>query len=138
MQPWTQLSPGNRYGKSLHELRDVFRTQWTKAPDRPAPEVGEFLMGHGSGDPNEYDKFYKDVEWVQDEYLKALPMLQIVSSGVPFGLIEKREIKETEQRLEARIRELESEKQSKIDAMSNELEELKRLVKEKLSKEPQQ
>ena len=111
---------GNRYNKSVHELRDVFRTQWQKAPKRPSPQVAEFLMGHGSGDSNEYNKFARDVKWVQGEYLKALPMLQIMSEGDPFGQVDRAEVdqlkKKTEEqnglieKLETRIQLLEREK----------------------------
>ena len=80
---------GNRYGKNVHEMRDVFRTLWQKSPAKPS--VAEFCMGHVV-DPLEYDKSYTDEKWVRKEYLKALPYLQIMSSGRPYGQVEEDEV----------------------------------------------
>jgi len=52
----------HRTGKNIHELRDSFRTIWTKTGR--APEVAEFIMGH-VGDPLGYDKAYRDEKWVR-------------------------------------------------------------------------
>ena len=77
---------GYRTGKSAHELRDTFRSQWEKSP--ATKSVSEFMMGH-IVDKLEYNKAYKDEKWTLKEYRKALPMLEIMSSGKPFGLVDE-------------------------------------------------
>lgn len=79
----------NRYGKNIHETRDVFRSQCEKSPAKGS--VAEFVMGH-QVDPLEYNKAFRDERWTMKEYKKALPMLQIMSSGRPFGLVEEEEV----------------------------------------------
>jgi integrase len=99
-----------RYGKNPHEMRDVFRSLWEKSPAKAS--VAEFMMGHVV-DKLEYNKACRDEKWVRGEYRKALPMLQIMSSGRPFGQVEEDEIinlqekvKDLEARLERSTREL--------------------------------
>ncbi len=82
---------GHQTGKNLHELRDVFRSQWEKSPAKAS--VAEFLMGHVV-DPLEYNKAHYDRKWVRKEYLNALPMLQLMSSGRPFGQVEEEKLEE--------------------------------------------
>ena len=57
-------------------------------------------MGHGSGDPNEYNKFYTDPDWVRGEYLKALPMLEVLSRPDPFGQVEGSEVERLRRQLQ--------------------------------------
>ncbi len=90
-----------RYGKNMHEIRDVFRSQWEKSPAKGS--VAEFMMGHVV-DPLEYNKAHRDEAWVQEEYLQALPMLQIMSSDTPFGKFDGK----TVSKLQGRISELEA------------------------------
>jgi len=92
-----------RYGLNVHELRDCFRSQWEKSPAKGS--VAEFLMGHVV-DPLEYNKAFRDEKWVRREYLKALPMLQILSSDRPYGKIDEEEV----EALRRRLRELEEER----------------------------
>ena len=91
---------GNRYGKNLHEIRDLFRSQWEKSPAKAS--VAEFMMGHRV-DPLLYNKAHRDKAWTRREYRKALPMLEIMSSGRPFGVVDVEEI----ERLETRLAEVE-------------------------------
>lgn len=79
-------SHSTRYGLNLHEIRDVFRSQWEKSPAKAS--VAEFMMGHVV-DKLEYNKAYRDDAWTLQEYRKSLPMLEIMSSGRPFGLVEE-------------------------------------------------
>ena len=70
-------SRGNRYGKNLHEMRDLFRSRWR--PSGVDVEVAEFFMGHDI-DRLGYDKSPKLYpEWFEDQYRKAEPWLNIVS-----------------------------------------------------------
>ena len=91
----------NRYGKNPHEMRDVFRSQWEKSPAKGS--VAEFMMGHVV-DPLFYNKACRDDEWVREEYLQALPMLEIMSSDTPFGKFDGK----TVSNLKGRISELEA------------------------------
>ncbi|GAH94845.1 unnamed protein product [marine sediment metagenome] len=88
-RPKDKRHTGTRYGKNLHELRDVFRSQWEKSPVKGS--VADFMMGH-QVDPLLYNKAHRDGAWVRREYRKALPWLEIMSSGRPFGLVEEEEI----------------------------------------------
>ena len=65
-----------RYGVNPHEMRDVFRTEWEVSPAKGL--VSEFLMGHDI-DPNSYNKFFRNVEYTQTEYIKAEHYLNILS-----------------------------------------------------------
>lgn len=85
-----QPGRGRRYGKNLHEMRDIFRSQWEKSPAKGS--VAEFCMGHKI-DPLGYNKACKDKSWALGEYRKALPMLEIMSSGRPFGQVKEDEVR---------------------------------------------
>ena len=80
----------NRYGKNPHELRTLFRSQWEKAPAKVS--VAEYLMGHVV-DPLDYNQAFKDETWTRKQYELALPMLQIISSGSPFGRVDLDQVK---------------------------------------------
>jgi len=82
--PTPEKGGAARYGKNMHEIRDVFRSQWEKSPAKAS--VAEFIMGHVV-DPLEYNKAHRDEAWTREQYTLALPMLQIMSSARPFGLV---------------------------------------------------
>ncbi|MFB0543230.1 MAG: hypothetical protein ACETVR_00465 [Candidatus Bathyarchaeia archaeon] len=90
-----------RYGRNLHELRDLFRSQWEKSPAKVS--IAEFMMGH-QVDPLEYNKAFRDESWVRREYLNAEPLLNIMSSATPYGHVDEDEVR----RLNGRIQELET------------------------------
>ncbi len=81
---------GTRYGKGLHEVRDLARTQWTRSPANK--DIAEFMLGHvGQLDPNQYDKIFRDVDYAKREYRKALPWLNIITEDPTKISIEQHE-----------------------------------------------
>jgi integrase len=143
----------NRYGKNLHELRDVFRSQWEKSPAKGL--AAEYCMGH-QVDPLEYNKAYNDENYTRSQYLRALPMLQLISSHRPFGKVDEDELeslrvevtrlragKDAEvEALATRVRELESQIRREHTIVEEEKESIGALIKaltvriEKLEKDP--
>jgi hypothetical protein len=97
--------PGTRYGYHVHQVRDLFSTQMHGKFDK---DVKEFLMGHVT-DPNRYDKFYNDVAYVAREYLKGIPYLNILTSALPFGLMDASAQQQQVESLQHRIKELEAQ-----------------------------
>lgn len=120
--------PSTRHGYNVHEMRDVFRSQWTKSGSEPT--VAEYMMGH-EVDPLKYDKAHEDTEWAKKQYRKALPMLQIMSSGRPFGQVPEdvleRELEERDQKireLNGKLEEKKLEEASQNDDFQRQLTEL--------------
>lgn len=72
----------NRYGYNLHEFRDVARTllHLQGKKDGLDSDCVEFWMGHVT-DPNKYDKFYLDKNYVLEHYRIAEKYLSIISGG---------------------------------------------------------
>jgi integrase len=112
--------PGVRHGKNIHEMRDVWRSLWSKSP--ADHRVAEYIMGHVV-DPLGYDKSFDDEGWTRKEYFKALPMLQVLSSGRPFGLIEEEGMKEDLAAAHRMIKELEG--QLEVERMAKNVYEAK-------------
>lgn len=69
-------TPKTRYGKNVHELRDLFRSRWQKSGR--VPEAAEFFMGHVI-DPLEYNKAFRDENYARMEYRRAEKWLNILS-----------------------------------------------------------
>ncbi|MEM4727206.1 MAG: hypothetical protein QXD04_03000, partial [Candidatus Bathyarchaeia archaeon] len=68
---------GARYGKNLHELRDLFKTRWRLSGCDT--EVAEFFLGHEI-DRLGYDKSpWEYPEWYEQQYRRAEPWLNILS-----------------------------------------------------------
>ena len=65
-----------KYGKNLHEIRDVFRSRWEKSGARGV--AAEFFMGHII-DPNDYNKAFMDVDFAREQYSIAENWLNILS-----------------------------------------------------------
>jgi integrase len=123
-------SRGSRYGKNLHELRTLFRSQWEKAPNIKV-SVAEYLMGH-EVDPLDYNQAFRDEDWTRKEYLKALPMLQIISSGKPFGQVQEDEVVHLNGRikdLEAEVDQLRSNKNTEVASLRRDVAELRAMLK---------
>lgn len=123
---------GNRYGKNVHELRDVFRSVWEKTPANT--NVAEFAMGHQI-DPLEYNKACRDMDWTKSEYLKALPWLNIMSGGAELKAVED-EIATKDARIEeleaevARLKETPIDKDAFMEEILKKLEEREKQKKE--------
>lgn len=120
-----------RTGKGSHELRDLFRTQWAKSPAKP--EIAEFQMGHII-DSLEYNKAWRDEKFYLDEYIKALPYLQIMSSGKPYHMVGEDEVESLRREIErlryADEQELGEAKMENLE-MYRRLENLEKLVADK-------
>lgn len=86
-----------RYGRGIHNLRDLFRSQWAKSDASPA--VAEAMMGHVV-DRYGYDQSFRDENFVKAEIKKATPYLSIMSSGTPFHLIAEGEVESLRRQLE--------------------------------------
>jgi hypothetical protein len=73
---------GFRYRIKVHEIRDLFRTEWHRAQAYAGVDgaVGEFFLGH-SIDPLRYDKIMRDKSYTLEHYRKALPFLNILSEN---------------------------------------------------------
>jgi len=90
----SQGGPGTRYGVNPHQIRKLFRTLYGRSRSENAElhrNVGEFLMGH-TVDPYDYNRFFDDEDIVIQEYVKALPYLDIVSSDKAEGKVDEDEV----------------------------------------------
>ena len=80
--------PGSRYGYNLHEMRDEATTRLhTHAKNRGFNmDCAKLWCGQvGEIDPLKYDKFYRDTDYVRQQYLLAESCLNIVSNPLAVG-----------------------------------------------------
>lgn len=121
----------SRYGRNPHELRDVFRTLWSKSG--AAAPVGEFLMGHSQpGDEYGYDKSYLDETYVLQQYRRALSYLNVMSGTKAYGQVSEDRVVELESELERLKRQLEEAKRGqngKVEELEKRFDRLDRFVK---------
>lgn len=69
---------GMRYGKNIHEIRDLFRTRWRRSG--VDTDYAEYFMGHTEAfDKDNYDKIYRDESHTKRQYMRAEPWLNILS-----------------------------------------------------------
>lgn len=122
VKPVHNGGPSTRYGKNIHELRDLFRSQWEKSPAKGV--VAEFCMGHAI-DPLGYNKAVNDMDWTKGEYLQAMPMLQIMSSGRPFGQVDETEV----DRLKAEVERLRETKDDRIEGLEEDVREMREMLR---------
>ena len=100
-----------RYGFNPHELRDIFRSQWEKSPAKPS--AAEHCLGH-AGDPLGYEKASSDPKWVREQYVLAMPWLNIISNPINEGMqLEISKIRTQNYELVNKI----SEQQRKIESI---------------------
>jgi integrase len=119
--PARSRDTGNRTGRHIHELRDLFRSQWAKSP--ASGDVAEFMMGH-QVDSLGYNKSWRDVEFFEAEYRKALPWLNIMSSGRPFHQVSEEEVES----LRAEVERLRAGRDAQIEELRRGLEELRKMI----------
>lgn len=120
-----------RTGRSLHELRDTFRTQWAKSDANP--DIGEYCLGHDI-DPQKYNKCFNDEEYTVGEYRAALSMLQVMSSPTPYRLVKQNVVQQLRSDLE-KVREEREDKVAELEARLNKYEALISMVMDKIAKE---
>ncbi|MCJ7631688.1 hypothetical protein MUP77_04705, partial [Candidatus Bathyarchaeota archaeon] len=114
-----QNDTGNRTGRNLHELRDLFKTQFSKSPAKLM--VADYCLGH-SIDPLGYDKSFRDEKFFRDEYRKAVPYLEIMSSGRPFHQIDESEVENLRKEVE-HLKQLQEPRKQTIELMEQALED---------------
>ena len=102
-------------GKGLHEMRDVFRSLWSKSS--ASHIVCEYSMGHKI-DKLEYDKSFRDVEFYRSEYALAEPFFNLMSAGEAFGRVEKKELDQ-----------LRIEQQNKIEDLENQITDIMAILR---------
>jgi hypothetical protein len=81
--PEKKGEPGVRYGYGLHEMRDAATTllhTHAKSHGFDMDTVKLWCGQVGEIDPLKYDKFYREKDYVQQQYLIAEPYLNIVSN----------------------------------------------------------
>jgi integrase len=98
---------GSRYGYNTHEMRDIARSllHVRGHADNFDLDCAEFWMGHTSQlDPNKYDKFYMDQEYMRAQYKLAEKYLNIISGAISHQAEEK--TKEQISLLQEQVKEL--------------------------------
>ncbi len=93
-----------RYGYHLHEMRDVATTELhVRAKGRGLDmDCVKFWCGQvGQLDRNKYDKFYKEQDYVRDQYKIAEPFLNILTG--PIGDQELKKLSQENQELKKRL-----------------------------------
>jgi hypothetical protein len=83
--PWKKGPAGSRYGFNLHEFRDAATTRLHIQAKNQGFDMDcvKLWCGQvGEIDPLKYDKFYRDEEYVRQQYSIAEPYLNIISNPV--------------------------------------------------------
>lgn len=105
-----------RYGYGIHEFRDCARTYLhirAKAENLDLQAV-EFWMGHTSQlDPNRYDRFYQDKEYMTAQYVIAQKWLNILTNPAYDGRLEDLRLETSKEISTLKAQLAESDKSSK-------------------------
>lgn len=120
---------GVRYRIRWHELRDVFKTEFHRAKVyvNVDSDVAEFFMGHAI-DPNRYDKIMRDRSFVEEQYRRALPFLNVLSENPRVVARADVEVELEAARVEGRA------VSEKVVRLERELEDIRRLLRNKNEK----
>ncbi len=113
--------PSTRYGLNLHQMRDLFKGQWTIANRGREDKLSEFLMGHRIDSYN-YNRFYEaqaGQQLIYDAYLKTLPFLNILSSTLPFGLVDSSTLAATNVEVDELKRQVQQLSQERMSLQKN-------------------
>jgi len=114
-----------RYRLHVHEMRDLFRSEWDLSPARSV--CAEFFMGHNI-DPNNYNKIMKlHPEWAEHQYALAEPYLNILSED-PRRISMDR----IEELVEKRVQERLANEHGRLEKLERELQDLRAQIKEML------
>jgi len=122
-------SSSTRYGLNLHEFRDQAKT-WLHVRGKVDMACVDFWMGHVV-DPLGYDKFSREEDYVLGHYLRAQPILNIVS-GTAKTRVEELEGHAAE--LEAKVKLFQNtavEALKRLDSLDAIVERIKKLEGEK-------
>jgi len=112
--------PETRYGAHPHELRDLAKSNWWRS--QPEKWLADFFMGHII-DTNRYNKAMKIFpDWMEEQYLNALPWLNILSEDP-----ETVPVKEINQ-IRTELAQLKSQS-FEMDILRSEVKELKDMIK---------
>ena len=114
---------GNRYGKNIHELRDLFRTRWQKS-GRVA-KVAEFLMGHQI-DPLGYNKAFNDEIYTAREYKQAQKWINIISEDPEYVLADT--LDETISKMQKELIKGYEKRISELEESQREMEDFQREI----------
>jgi integrase len=107
-----------RYGRGLHNLRDVFRTLWSQSG--AAGQIAESMMGHVV-DKLGYDRSYENGDYVNEQLEIAAPYLNILTRGEAYGQVDKDDVR----RLKREIDELKTGKNGEVAEMRAEIDGLR-------------
>lgn len=121
--------PSLRYGCNVHEIRDLFRSEWELSGARGI--VAEFMLGH-TIDPNEYNKIMKlHPEWAEGQFSIAEPYLNILSEDPRRVPVDR--VLQLERELKA-VREKAAVVDASKENLAEEVSELKRQMEEVLAR----
>lgn len=112
-----QAGSTERYGKGLHNLRDVARSLWARSG--VDGKLAEAFMGHLSAvDPYGYNQSHRDEGYAKGQYRKVLPFLNLLSSDTPFGKVDAEEL----ERLREQVQRLQTQKDDRMEALEAKVE----------------
>jgi len=97
---------GTRYGFNMHEMRDAAATYLHVKAKGAGLDMDcvKFWSGRtGELDPNKYDKFFEDANWMQAQYELAAPYLNIISNPTTESTEETAKMAKMNEELQARL-----------------------------------